>query len=146
MRIRSGVAVLAIGPALWLSAFATGCAGVPAPKDRIASAETLVRRAEQEGAGQYAPRPLREAKDKIERARAEIDDDDNATALRLAEEAEADAKLAAVEAVRGKTAENVKELTRTLQSMENEIRGTPGAPLRTTPLPLSDPLTTPEVK
>jgi hypothetical protein len=144
MTIRSRAALLALGPALWLFALATGCAGTPPAKEEIASAETLVQRAEQQGAGQYAPRPLREAKDKIEKARSEVNDDDYKSAMRLAEEAEADARLAAVEADRGKTAESVEEMTRTLQALENDLRGS-SAPLDTTP-PLRDPLTTPEVK
>jgi hypothetical protein len=144
MTIRSRAALLALGPALWLSAVAMGCAATPPAKEQIASAETLVQRAEQQGAGQHAPRPLREAKDKIEKARSEVNDDDYESALRLAEEAEADARLAAIEAERGKTAESVKEMTRTLQALENDLRGS-SAPLDTTP-PLRDPLTTPEVK
>ena len=68
MKHRTTLAMLAIGPAFWLSGLAMGCAGNP-PKEAIASAHTLVQRAEQEGAAQFAPRPLREAKDKAEHER-----------------------------------------------------------------------------
>ena len=119
MRSRISLAVLAIGPAFWLSAL--GCAGNP-PKAEIASAQTLVQRAEQQGAGQFAPRPLREAKDKIVKAEDEVKDDDYTDARQLAEQAQADAKLAAVEADRAKTQEALSELTRTVQAMENEVR------------------------
>ncbi len=132
---RTTVAVLAIGPAFWLSALATGCAGNP-PKAAIASAQTLVQRAEEEGAAQFAPRPLREAKDKIEKAEGEVDDDDYSDARRLAEQAQADAKLAAVQADREKTKEAVAELTRTVQAMESEIRSDLSEPPLTRPLPV----------
>ena len=132
MRTRTALAVLAIGPAFWLSAL--GCAGNP-PKEAIASAETLVQRAEQEGAGQFAPRPLREAKDKIEKAQGEVKDDDYGDARRLAEQAQVDAKLAAVQTDREKTKEAVAELTRTVQALENDIRAEHAVPPLSTPLP-----------
>jgi hypothetical protein len=135
MTSRRTFAVLAIGPALWLSALATGCAGNP-PKEAIASAQTLVERAEQEGAAQFAPRPLREAKDKIERAESEVNDDDYGDARRLAEQAQVDAKLAAVESDRAKTREAVAELGRTVQAMESEIRSEQSMPPLTTPVPV----------
>jgi hypothetical protein len=119
MRSRTTLALLAFGPAFWLSAL--GCAGNP-PKEEIASAQTLVQRAEQQGAGQFAPRPLREAKDKITKAEGEVKDDDYTDARQLAVEAQSDAKLAAVEADRAKTQEALSELTRTVQAMENEMR------------------------
>ena len=134
MNSRTTLAVLAIGPAIWLSALATGCAGNP-PKEEIASAQTLVQRAEQEGAAQFAPRPLREAKDKIERAEGEVNDDDYSDARRLAQQAQADAKLAAVEADREKTKEAVAELSRTVQALETDIRSEQSLPPLTTPLP-----------
>ena len=139
MNSRTTLAVLAIGPAFWLSALATGCAGNP-PTEAIASAETLVKRAEQEGAAQFAPRPLREAKDKIERAESEVNDDDYSDARRLAEQAQADAKLAAVQSDREKTKEAVAELSRTVQAMESDIRSEQSMPPLSTPLPA-----TPEV-
>jgi hypothetical protein len=136
MRKRITLAVLAIGPAFWLSAL--GCAGSP-PKEAIASAQTLVQRAEQQGAGQFAPRPLREAKDKLEKAESEVNDDHYSDARRLAEQAQLDAKLAAVEADRGKTKEAVAELARTVQALENDVRSERAMPPLSTPLP-TDPL------
>lgn len=144
MKSRTTLAVLAIGPAFWLSAFASGCAGNP-PKEEIASAQSLVQRAEQQGAAQFAPRPLREAKDKIAKAEGEVNDDDYGDARRLAEQAQADAMLAAVETDRGKTKAAVAELTRTVQAMESDIRSEHGIPEPSTPLP-SDPLTPSEVR
>jgi len=138
MNSRKTLAVLTLGPAFWLSAL--GCAGNP-PKEAIASAETLVQRAEQEGAGQFAPRPLREAKDKIQRAEGEVNDDDYSDARRLAEQAQVDAKLAVVEADRAKTQAAVAELSRTVQAMESEIRSEQGMP----PLSTTPPLTTPVI-
>jgi len=131
MTNRNYVAVLAIGPAFWLSAIA-GCAGVP-PKEEIASAQSLVQRAEQQGAGQFAPRPLREAKDKIAKAESEVRDDDYGNARRLAQEAQADAKLAAVESDRAKTQAAVSELSRTVQAMESDIRFQQSLPPRAVP-------------
>lgn len=143
MKSRTTLAVLAIGPAFW---FATGCAGNP-PKEAIASAQTMVQRAEQEGAAQFAPRSLREAKDKIEKAEGEVNDDHYSDARRLAEQAQVDAKLAAVETDREKTKEAVAELTRTVQDMESDIRSERYIPPVTPPLPVDpDPLAPSEVK
>lgn len=136
MMSRTTVAVLMIGPAFWLSALVSGCAATP-PKDAVASAQTLVQRAEQEGAAQFAPRPLREAKDKIEKAQGEAKNDGDAR--RLAEQAQVDAMLAAVEADRQKTKEAVTELSRTVQAMENDIHSEHGTPPLSTPLPTEPP-------
>ena len=74
--------ILAIGPAMWLLT-AQGCAGTP-PKEALASADTMVKRAEAEGAPEFAPLPMREARDKLERAQTEMKKEDYDRARRLA--------------------------------------------------------------
>ncbi len=138
MTTRTTFAVLAIGPAFLLSALGSGCAGSP-PKEAIASAQTLVERAEEEGAAQFAPRPLREAKDKIEKAEVEVNDDDYGDARRLAEQAQVDATLAAVQSDREKTKEAVAELSRTVQAMESELRSQPSTTV-VVPVPVPVPV------
>jgi len=119
MRRRSRASLLAVGPAVWLFT-ASGCAGTP-PREALASADTMVRRAEQDGATQFAPLPLRKAKDKLEKAQSEMNESEYTKARRLAEQAEVDARLASVETERARTQNTVRELSRTLQAMETDI-------------------------
>ena len=152
MERRSHLVILALGSA-WLVT-ASGCAGPP-PKEAMASADTMVRRAEQDGAGQFAPAPLREARDKLERAEREVEDSDYDDALQLAEQAEVDAELASIESERARNQEQLRELARTVQSMEVDlglqpgrapVSAPPGAMPRTSPLPPTPSTQRPEVR
>jgi hypothetical protein len=100
-----------------------------------------VRHAEEEGAPQFAPLPLRQAKDKLERAQGEMSDAEYDSARRLAEQAAADAELASVETDRARREGEVRELSRTIESMEAELglgpEPRPGTPPVSAPPPRS---------
>jgi uncharacterized protein DUF4398 len=103
-------------------ALAVGCQSVPSPRDAIAEADEAITQARAHDAEQYAPLPLREAEDKVQKARAEARDHDQyGTARRFAEQAQVDAQLALAEAEKAKTQENVDELERTVRALEEEL-------------------------
>jgi glutamate-1-semialdehyde aminotransferase len=74
------------------------CSSVPPPTAELAVASTNIANAEQAGALQSAPVELTAARAKLNAANEAARQGDNTTATRLAEEAEADAKLAEVKA------------------------------------------------
>jgi hypothetical protein len=70
------------------------CSSTPPPVGEISAAQTAVTAAEQADAAQHAPADLDRARDKLLRAQAAMQAEENARARRLAEQALADARLA----------------------------------------------------
>ena len=94
------------------------CASTPPPKEQMAVAAAAVANANSAGAPQWAPAEMRAAQDKLARAQAALMAKDNAQALTLAHEANADAQLAAsvTRAVKAqKAADEVQEASRVLR-------------------------------
>jgi hypothetical protein len=60
----------------------------------MSAAQTAITAAEQADAARYAPSDLDRARDKLIRAQAAMQEEDNAAARRLAEQAAVDARLA----------------------------------------------------
>ena len=77
---------------------ALACASVPAPTGEIAKADLALRKAEAVNAAELAPLDARLAREKLEKAKLEMKDGNNAEARRLAEEAEVDALAAEAKA------------------------------------------------
>jgi hypothetical protein len=75
-------------------AIAAGCAGVPAPTEQMAVSRSAITNAVSAGGPEYAPVEMRTAQEKMDRANHAMDKEDYAIARRLAEEAQADARLA----------------------------------------------------
>ena len=111
-----------LGYAAALAAVGWACASVPVPRAELARAEDAVARAEQEGAGQYAPLPLRKAEDDLERAKEAVDEERNREARRAAERAEAEAELATATAQRERAQALVTELARTVNALEEDTQ------------------------
>ena len=102
------------------------CASDPAPEAEIAAAEVAVDEAEDANAPALASGPYELARDKLDRAREAMEDDDNLEARRLAEQALADAQLAAAQARSEVARENAAELRASIQTLRDEIaRRTP---------------------
>jgi hypothetical protein len=72
----------------------------------MSAAQTAVTSAEEAEAAQYAPSGLDRARDKLIRAQAAMQEEDNQEARRLAEQALVDARLAEAEA-RAETAQHL---------------------------------------
>lgn len=111
-----------LGYAAGLAVLGWACASVPVPREQLAKAEDAVTRAEQEGAGQYAPLPLRKAEDELERAKEALGEERNVEARRAAERAEAEADLATATAQRERSQALVAELARTVNALEEDTR------------------------
>jgi len=84
----AGVAVAAV-------ALIAGCASTSAPTEQMAVSRAAVSNAMSAGGNQYAPVQFRYASEKLEAAERAMAEKDYELALRLAEQAEVDAKLSA---------------------------------------------------
>jgi chromosome segregation ATPase len=93
----------------------------PAPAEEIASARSAVASAEDAGARDHAPVELREASRKLEQAMAARDREDYVAARRLAEQAEADARYAAVKARSERAQRAVSEVEQSIAELRAEI-------------------------
>lgn len=81
----------AIGCAVALVA---GCASVPPPTEQMAVSKSAIANAVSAGGSEYASVEMRSAQDKMDRANRAMGKEDYEDARRLAEEAQADARLA----------------------------------------------------
>lgn len=84
-----------IGVAAAAVLFMAGCASTSAPTEQMAVSRAAVSNAMSAGGNQFAPVQTRSALEKMASAERAMADKDYELALRLAEQAEVDAKLAA---------------------------------------------------
>lgn len=99
---------------------AAGCATTPPPVDRIAVARAAVADAESAGAPNYDAIDLKNARDKLDASLA-LAAHDNDKARRYADEAEADANLAATRARSLKAERAAAEVRASLRALREEI-------------------------
>jgi len=97
------------------------CATTNPPTQQLTETETVIRQADQIGAGDYAPLEIRQARQKLEQARAAYNDEDYAKAARLAEQAKVDAELAQIKTLSGKAQLAVNELRESIRLLEEEL-------------------------
>ena len=83
-------ALLAIGAL----ALAAGCASTPAPTEQMAVSKSAIANAVSAGGAEYAAVEMKSAQDKMDRANRAMAKEDYDVARSLAEEAQADARLA----------------------------------------------------
>lgn len=81
----------------------------------------VIQQAEQVGAEDYAPLEIREARKKLEAARASVEDEEFEEAERLIEQARVDAELAHIKTLSGKSEKAVTELRESIRTLEEEI-------------------------
>jgi len=84
------LAATAIGCAV----LASGCASTPAPTEQMAVSRSAINNAVSAGGAEHAAVEMTSAHDKMRRANVAMGKEDYDTARRLAEEAQADARLA----------------------------------------------------
>ncbi len=108
-----------------LGAVLASCASHTPPAE-LAVANSALQQAEQAGAGQYAPVELGRARDKLGLANDAATKGHEDSAARLASEAEADAKLAAVKA---------QALQAEQRTASGRSAAPPAAPVPSTPVP-----------
>lgn len=98
-----------------------GCAtSGPPPEQELAQAEQKVAAARQSNASEFAALELRTAEDKLEQARAAMDEEDYVTARRLAEAALADAQVAESKARSQSTVNAAEELSQSIETLRRE--------------------------
>lgn len=97
-----------------------GCASAPPATDKLAIAKRSIERAEQAGATQSAPTELSQARDKLAAADKASADHDAKTAVRLADQADADGRLAEAAAVASRSRRAATELDASVQAMRDE--------------------------
>ena len=102
-----------------------GCATAPAPTEQGAVARAAVADAVSAGGAEYAPGVFRSAQDKLDRGNAAMAAREYNDARRYAEEAEVDAKLAAVTARSVKAQRAVSELELGIRALKDEIARAP---------------------
>ncbi|MCW2245253.1 hypothetical protein M2352_000844 [Azospirillum fermentarium] len=95
------------------------CAGTPPPIGQLGAAEQAISGAELAGALQHAPVELQRARSKLAAADDAVRNDENDTARRLADEARADAELAAARAQSATAAEAAGAVQRDMQALNN---------------------------
>lgn len=118
---------LRIAGAASIAMLAVGCATVsaPMPTEQLAVAGAAVADAVSADASQYDGPDLRNAQRKLARAHDELAQGDYGIAHDLAEEAEADARLAATKARATKAARADAEVQATIRALRDEIARTP---------------------
>ena len=99
-----------------------GCAsrGTP-PGHAIGAAEYALRKAVEDGAGEFAPVDIRQAEDKLDKARAAREEGANQTAIRLANEVALEAQLAEAKAQNARVHRAKDEIQASLDTLRTEI-------------------------
>jgi Domain of unknown function (DUF4398) len=102
-----------------------GCATPPRPEESLQLAQSAINEAQREGAAQLAPGTLVSAQDKLASANQEAARSDGyVPAVRLAEEAQADARLAGATARAVKAERSATELDQSLDALRAESQRT----------------------
>lgn len=102
-----------------------GCATTPAPTEQVAVAKAAVADAVSAGGAEYAPGVLRSAQEKLDRGNAAMAAREYTDARRYAEEAEVDARLAAVTTRSAKAQRAVAELEFGVRALKDELARAP---------------------
>jgi len=109
-----------IGITLAAAIFIAGCANIPASKEQIAVSKVTIDNAVNEGSRQFAEQQLKSALEKIDAAEQAIADKDYLSARHLAEQAQADAQLAAAMARSAKARKVARELQESNLMLQQE--------------------------
>ena len=102
-----------------------GCATAPAPTEQMAVAKAAVADAVSAGGAEFAPGVFKSAQEKLDRGNAAMAAREYNDARRYAEEAEVDARLAAVTARSTKAQRAVTELELGIRALKEEIARAP---------------------
>lgn len=111
---------LLVGLAASVALALVGCAA-DAPRQLMAQADYAVRDASEPGIREHAPAEVALAREKYQRAKQAMDEEEYVEARRLAEQAIADARLAQTKARSQRAQQAVKELMEAIDSLRQEI-------------------------
>lgn len=115
-----------LAAALLASLGLAACAGTPPPTAQMGATEQAIVNAERAGALEHAPVELQRARSKLAAADEAMRDDDRDAARRLAQEAQADAELAASRAQAVTAAQAAGTVQRDLQALSQPGGGAAG--------------------
>ena len=104
------------------------CAHENVPESQLSRAQVAYDRAVAAQAGARSPAELARAQTELQGARAAIDKEDYTQARRLADQAEADARLAESRAQAATEAENLAQLKGTVGKLQQTAKPAPAAP------------------
>lgn len=107
---------------VWPFALAACASGPERPVAELARAEASIEQAEQVDAQQFGAVELESAREKLAKARAAADSDENIAAARYAREAAVDAELASAITRNRKSELAVEEVDRSIETLESEIQ------------------------
>ncbi len=99
-----------------------GCSATLPPTDAISTADMAVNRALDAKAAELAPLDLRIARDKLNLAKSNMGKENYTQALRQAEEARVDARVAEAKSKAKTAADNTREVKQTLQDLHHDIQ------------------------
>ena len=102
-----------------------GCASAVAPNEQIELTRSAVNRAVSADATQYAPVEMRAAQDKLSAMDRALGEKDLKTVRSLAEQAEADARLAERKAQARKTSEQLLDARKGIEVLKQEMLEAP---------------------
>ena len=97
-----------------------GCAA-DAPRQLMAQADYAVQDASEPGVREHAPAEVALAREKYQRAKRAMEEEEYVEARRLAEQAIADARLAQAKARSQRSQQAVQELMEAIDSLQQEI-------------------------
>ena len=97
---------------------ATACASMPAPTGEVAKADLAVNKADAVNAAEIDPLDMRLAREKLEKAKLEMREENYIKARRLAESAEADAMVAEAKARATRAQQAVQQLQHDATSLQ----------------------------
>jgi hypothetical protein len=98
-----------------------GCASIPPPTEQMAVSKSALANAVSAGGSEYAPVEMRTAQEKMDRASRAMDKEDYENARWLAEEAQADARLAEKKAQSAKAEKAASVMQDDLRVLREEI-------------------------
>ncbi len=101
--------------------FIAGCASIPPPTEQMAVAKVAVSNASSAGGNEFAPLQLRSAMEKMDAAERAMAAEEYGLARQLAEEARADAQLAAATARSAKAQKAANALQEDNRALRQEI-------------------------
>ncbi len=101
--------------------FMVGCASKVAPVENITSAEMAIMAAQESNASVHAPLELKVAADKLNQAKAAMEQEEFDKARLLADEATVDAQLAEARSRSEKAKKTAQEMRDNIETLRHEI-------------------------
>lgn len=114
--------ILMVSLSLASAMLLVGCASTPAPVEQMALSREAVSNATSAGGNEFAPVQLNSAIEKMDAAERAMEKKDYVRARQLAEQAEADAQLAATMARSAKAKKAADELQEGSRILQQEIQ------------------------